>query len=73
MLALRTLWVKFKFSRVKVCVVVVYGPTKGELEERERFWNDLEKAVDRIINWYRLSVLGDLNGWVRDRAVESVG
>ena len=52
---------------------MVYGPTKGELEERERFWNDLEKAVDRIINWYRLSVLGDLNGWVRDRAVESVG
>ena len=31
---------KFKFSRVKVCVVVVYGPTEGD-EEREMFWNNL--------------------------------
>ena len=26
----RTLWVKFKFSRVKVCVGLVYGSTEGE-------------------------------------------
>ena len=26
----RTLWVKFKFSIVIICVVMVYGPTEGE-------------------------------------------
>ena len=31
----RTLWIKFKFSRVKVCVVVMYCPTEGDVEERE--------------------------------------
>ena len=29
----RTLWIKFKFSRVKVCVVVLYHPTGGGKEE----------------------------------------
>ena len=24
----KILWVKFKFSRIKVCVVAVYGPTE---------------------------------------------
>ena len=28
-------WIKFKFSRVKVCVVVGYSPTEGDSEERE--------------------------------------
>ena len=38
----RMLWVKFKFSKVKVCVVVVYGPL------REKLWSDLNRVVDRI-------------------------
>ena len=29
----RILWIKFKVSRVKVCVVVGYGPNKGEGEK----------------------------------------
>ena len=33
----RTLWIKFKFPRDKVCVVAVYGPTEGDAEEREKF------------------------------------
>ena len=33
----RILWIKFKFSRVKVCVGVGYGPNEGVDEERERF------------------------------------
>ena len=33
----RILKVKFKFSRVKVCGVVVYDTTEGDDEERERF------------------------------------
>ena len=36
----RILWVKFKFSRVKVCMVVGYGLHKGDREELEKFWND---------------------------------
>ena len=45
-----TLRVKFKFSRVKVCLMVVYRPTKGEIEEMEKFWNDLDRVVDRVGN-----------------------
>ena len=30
----RILSIKFKFSRVKVCVVVRYGPNEGDGEER---------------------------------------
>ena len=33
----RILWFKFKFSRVKVCVVLGYGPNLGYGEERDRF------------------------------------
>ena len=55
----RTLWVKFKFSRVKVCL-----GNRGEFEERERFWNDFDKIVDRVGNLYRLFVLGDLRALV---------
>ena len=63
----RILWVKFKFSKVQVCVVAVYGPTEVEIEERERFWNDLDRVVDRVGNGYRLCVLEDMNGWVGER------
>ena len=31
----RILWIKFKFSRVKVCVVVGYGPNEDDGEERD--------------------------------------
>ena len=44
----RILWIKFKFSRVKVCVVVRYGPNEGIGEERERFWNDMDRTMDRV-------------------------
>ena len=36
----RILWIKLKFSRVKVCVVVEYGPNEGDGEERDRLWNN---------------------------------
>ena len=44
----RILWIKFKFSWVKVCVVVGYSPNVGIGEERERFWSDFERTVDRV-------------------------
>ena len=47
----RILWIKFRFSRVKVCVVVGYGPSE-DIEERNRFWNDMDKILDRVGNGY---------------------
>ena len=53
----RILWIKFKFSRVKVCVVVGYGSNEGTGEEakRESFWNDMERTMDRVGNGYRFA------------------
>ena len=43
----RILSIKFKFSRFKVCVVVVgYGPNEGDGEERDRFWNDMDWTLE---------------------------
>ena len=58
----RILWIKFKYSRVKVCVVVGCGPNEGDGEERDRFWNDIDMTLDSVGNGYRLCLLGDLNG-----------
>ena len=63
----RILWIKFKFSGVKVCVVVGYSSNEGIGEKRKRFWNDMDRTVDRVGNGCRLCVLGDLNGWIGDR------
>ena len=57
----RVLCLKFKFSRVKFCVVVEYGPSEGNGEERDRFWNDIDRILNRVGNGYRLCILGDLN------------
>ena len=59
--------IKFKFSRVKIFVVVGYGPNEGDGEERDTFWNDLDRIVDRVANEYSLCILGDLNRWIADR------
>ena len=53
----RILWIKFKFSTVKVCVVVRYDLSKGDREEIDRFWNDMDKILDRVANGYRLRIL----------------
>ena len=44
----RILWIKFKFSMVKVCVVVGYGPNERDGEERDRFWNDMDRNLDNV-------------------------
>ena len=43
----RILFIKFKFSRNKVFVVVEYGHNEEDSEERERFCNDLGRIVDK--------------------------
>ena len=63
----RILWIKFKFSRVKICVVVGYGPSEGDGEERDRFCNNMDRVLDKVDNGYRVSNLGDLNGCIGDR------
>ena len=47
--------------------MVGHGPNERIGEERERFWNDMDRTVDRVGNGYILSMLGDLNGWTGDR------
>ena len=59
----RILMVKFKFARVKVCVVVAYGPSDNcAAEERVEFWNDLKGVLDRVNRGFRVIVMGDFNG-----------
>ena len=41
-ISFRILWIKFTFSRIKVCVVVGYSPSEGNGEERDR-----SKRIDR--------------------------
>ena len=56
----RIVWIKFKFSRVKVFVVMGYDTNEGDGEER--FWNNMERGLGSLGNRYRLCFLGDLNG-----------
>ena len=44
----RIIWIKFRFSKVKVCVVVECSPSEGDGEERDRFWNDMDRILDRV-------------------------
>ena len=48
--------------QVKVCVVVGYSSN----EEGDRFWNDVDRILNREGKGYRLCILGDLNGWLGD-------
>ena len=50
----RIIWSKFEFSRVKVCMLVGYGPNEGGGEERDRFWNDMDRTLDSVGHGYRL-------------------
>ena len=47
--------------------MVGYGPNEGDGEERDRFWNDMDRTLDSIGYGCRLCILGDLNGWIGDR------
>ena len=46
-------------------MVVGYSPNEDG-EERDRFWNDMDRTLDSILNGYRLCFL-DLNGWIGER------
>ena len=55
----RILWIKLKFSRGKVFVVVGYGPNERDCEEETG--NDMDRTKDSVGNGYRLCMLRDLN------------
>ena len=40
-------------------MVVGYSPDERNGEEKEGFWNDLDRNVDRVGNVYRLCMLGE--------------
>ena len=50
----RILWIEFKFSRVKVCVVVGYGPSGGMKKGRGSgmtwtgLWIETEISIDYL-------------------------
>ena len=68
----RILMVKFKFEKVKVCVVVTYGPSEGNVEESTIFWDNLNDVLDGVSRSFRLIVLGDLNGWIGDQKRDGI-
>ena len=47
----RIIFIKSMFS---VCVAVGYDSSEGDGEERERFWNELDRVVDRVGIGYRI-------------------
>ena len=59
----RILWSRFKFSRVKVCAVVVYDPTTLDDKEGEIFLHKFGRVLNRIDNGNRFCVTRDLKGW----------
>ena len=38
------------------------APNEAEGEEKDRFWNDMDRTLDSIGSGYRLCILGDVNG-----------
>ena len=66
MLAVESSGVNSSFQEL-VCEVVGYGPNEGDGEEKDRFWKEMDRIVDRVRNGYRLCILGDLNGWLGNR------
>ena len=62
----KILWIKSKFSRVKVFVVVGYGPSERDDEEIDKIWNNMDRILDRVGNGYRQCIQEDLNGWIGD-------
>ena len=53
--------------------IVGYGLNQGDGEERERFWNDVDRTLDSIRIGYRLCILGDLGRWIRDGITGAFG
>ena len=69
----RILWIKFKFSRIEVCVVVVvrYGPNEWMVKKCRGFGITWIVFMDRIGNRCRL--FAERSEWICWRLVEGGG
>ena len=48
-------------------MVAEYGRSEVDGEEKDRFWNDVERTLDTVGNGYRLCIQGYLNKWIGER------
>ena len=46
------------FKGFKLCVMICMAPLRGNIEERKKLWNDLDRVIDRIGNGHSLCMLG---------------
>ena len=67
----RIMGVSLKFEMIKGRVFVSYVIIEGDNQERERGWNNLKRVLDRVLNGYKLCVMGDLNRWVSYRVEDT--
>ena len=51
---------KPKFSRGKLIVVIMHGPSERDDEEKEKFKNEFVRVLSGVGNGYKLYVMGDL-------------
>src|SRR5678815_2332729 len=68
----RSLKVKFKFEKIKICVVATYGPSEGNVEKSTIFWDNLNDVLDGVSRSFRLIVLGALNGWIGNQKRDGI-
>ena len=53
-------------------MVMGYGPNEKIGEERDGFWNKMDRSLDKVENGYRLCILGYLNRWIGDRTRDGI-
>lgn len=60
--------VKFKFEKVKECVVGVYNPSEqDDDDEYETFQNKLNNVLRNVNRGFRVNFQDDMNGWRGNR------
>ena len=61
----RIMVVKMKVGREWLALVQVYAPTDGSnVEEKERFYSDLQGVIDKLDRKETLGIMGDFNAQV---------
>ncbi|KAI5100649.1 hypothetical protein C0J45_9635 [Silurus meridionalis] len=61
----RVMNVKMEVEGVMINVISVYAPQVGcEIEEKERFWSELDEVVDDVPRKEQLVIRADFNGHV---------
>ena len=53
-------------------MVVGYSPSEENGQEEDRFWDDMDRILERVGNGYTLCILGDLNEWIGNKIRVSI-